>query len=62
MHNFVNKRKLQEGAKNSFGFNYIAFAGRLSTEKGTGVLAQTARLLPDVRFVVMGDGPEKKAA
>mgnify|MGYP002560093522 FL=1 len=60
MHNFVNKRKLQEGAKNSFGFNYIAFAGRLSTEKGTGVLAQTARLLPDVRFVVMGDGPEKK--
>lgn len=59
IHNFLNKRSLPKDAKNSFDFPYIAFAGRLSIEKGIAVLAETAKLLPDVKFVVMGDGPER---
>lgn len=61
LHNFVNKRDLPQNAKSNFDFPYVAFAGRLSAEKGTGVLAQTAKLLPEVKFVVMGNGPEEKA-
>lgn len=40
---------------------YVAFAGRLSYEKGVTLLAQTARQLPQYRFVVMGDGPDRNA-
>lgn len=39
--------------------DYIAFAGRLAREKGVDVLAEAAKLLPQYRFVVMGDGPER---
>lgn len=61
LHNFVDKRPLPDGFKTKYDFPYIAFAGRLSAEKGTRILADAARLLGDVKFVVMGDGPEKKA-
>lgn len=36
---------------------YVAFAGRLSPEKGLGTLMEAARRLPEVRFRVAGDGP-----
>ncbi|MDB5805465.1 MAG: transferase [Betaproteobacteria bacterium] len=35
------------------------FVGRLSPEKGIGVLADAARLLPDADVEVIGDGPEE---
>lgn len=40
--------------------NYVLYAGRLSKEKGVEVLAKAAKLLPQVKFVVCGDGPDKK--
>ncbi len=61
MHNFVDAATPAVPRKSRFPFPYIAFAGRLSAEKGTAVLAEVARLLPELRFVVMGDGPEKAA-
>ena len=39
--------------------DYILYAGRLSKEKGVEVLAETAKLMPDIKFVVAGDGPDK---
>lgn len=39
--------------------DYILYAGRLSKEKGVEVLAEAAKLLPDVRFIVAGDGPDR---
>ncbi|MCD6681941.1 MAG: glycosyltransferase family 4 protein [Burkholderiaceae bacterium] len=35
----------------------VLYVGRLSEEKGIGVLAQAARLAPEVRIDVIGDGP-----
>lgn len=57
IHNFINKNKFS--CKNSDSNNYIAFAGRLSKEKGVELLAKTAKLLPDYTFMVAGDGPDK---
>ncbi len=37
----------------------VLYVGRLSPEKGIATLAEAARLLPDVRFVVAGTGPSK---
>lgn len=45
---------------NSYRDYYIAFAGRLSPEKGTRILKDAASLLPDTQFVVMGGGPDEK--
>ncbi len=61
IHNFIEKKSAPQDAKSNFPFNYVAFAGRLSAEKGVGVLSETAKLLPDTNFVVMGNGPEEKA-
>ena len=36
---------------------YVAFAGRLSSEKGVGVLLEAARLLPNIPFRLAGTGP-----
>ena len=56
IHNFIEK---------NYGFStldcknpYVVFVGRLSKEKGVQLLAKTALLLPDVRFVVAGNGPD----
>jgi len=37
----------------------IFYAGRLSHEKGIQVLIETARLLPEMKFIIAGDGPER---
>ena len=57
IHNFINKDKFNGQEEN--GETYIAFAGRLSKEKGVEYLAAVARLLPEYTFMVAGDGPDK---
>ncbi|MBQ1230850.1 MAG: glycosyltransferase [Clostridia bacterium] len=57
IHNFIDKQKFT--CENSGSGEYIAFAGRLSKEKGVELLAQTAKLLPQYKFMIAGDGPEK---
>jgi len=37
----------------------VGFVGRLSPEKNIPILLQCAKLLPDVSFVIVGDGPQK---
>lgn len=57
IHNFINKNQFtcQEEKEE----DYIAFAGRLSKEKGVELIAKTARLLPEHTFMVAGEGPDK---
>lgn len=57
IHNFINKNKF--ACENENSGDYIAFAGRLSKEKGIELLAKTAKLLPEYTFLVAGDGPDK---
>ena len=57
IHNFINKNKFSDEKKNTS--DYIAFAGRLSKEKGIENLACAAKLLPQYTFMVAGDGPDK---
>ena len=40
--------------------DYVLYAGRLSKEKGVEVLAEAAKLLPQIKFVACGDGPDRK--
>lgn len=57
IHNFISK--------NEFNSNigkvepYIAFAGRISKEKGIELLAETAKLLPEYTFAIAGKGPDE---
>ncbi len=39
---------------------YIVFAGRFFPEKGISLIAEAAKLLPDVRFVIAGSGPQQE--
>lgn len=57
IHNFINKNKFT--CDNKSCKDYVAFAGRLSKEKGVELLAETAKLLPEYTFMVAGDGPDK---
>ena len=57
IHNFIDKQKFTR--ENTECNGYIAFAGRLSKEKGITLLAETAKLLPDETFIVAGEGPER---
>ena len=57
IHNFIDKNKF--ACENKSGESYIAFAGRLSREKGVELLAGTAKLLPEYTFMVAGDGPDR---
>jgi len=54
--NFV-ERGLPEGRSARSGYSFV---GRLSQEKGLDALAAAARLLPAVRFEVVGTGPQVK--
>ena len=37
---------------------YVAFASRLSIEKGVDILAKAAKLLPKIPFIIAGNGPD----
>jgi glycosyltransferase involved in cell wall biosynthesis len=37
----------------------LLFVGRLSPEKGADLLVRAARLVPETRFIIVGDGPER---
>ena len=56
IHNFIEKKPVPE--RTTQKKPYVAFASRLSKEKGVELLAETAKLLPDIRFVVAGNGPD----
>ncbi len=58
IHNFIDKNKFVcTGEKAE---NYVAFAGRLSGEKGVECIAGAAKMLPEYTFKVAGDGPCRK--
>lgn len=40
--------------------NYILYFGRFSEEKGIDKVLETARMLPDIPFVIAGSGPMEK--
>ena len=56
IHNFIEKKPIPE--KSAATKPYVAFASRLSKEKGVDLLAEAAKLLPDYSFVVAGNGPD----
>ena len=58
IHNFIKKTQPQQ--KTEDNLPYIVFVGRLSKEKGVELLSDTARLLPEYRFVVAGNGPDEE--
>lgn len=57
IHNFIDKNKFTSFTQKEEG--YIAFAGRLSAEKGVELIAKTAKLMPEHTIFVAGDGPDK---
>jgi len=56
IHNFIEKNNIL--AKTDCENPYVVFVGRLSKEKGVELLANTAKILPDINFVVAGTGPD----
>ena len=56
VHNFIEKKPMPE--KTDTEKPYVAFASRLSVEKGVGILAKAAKLLPDITFKIAGTGPD----
>jgi len=40
------------------GDNYILYFGRLSKEKGILTLLNTMKMLPDIKLIIVGDGPD----
>jgi len=51
---------------NTFGVqelseSYVAYVGRLSDEKGIGVLLSAAAKTPDIRYKIVGQGPLEKS-
>ena len=41
----------------SYKFRYALYFGRISEEKGTQVLIEAAKSLPEVSFIIAGNGP-----
>ena len=56
IHNFIEKKPIPQKVEEQKP--YVAFASRLSMEKGVDLLAEVAKLLPDYPFVVAGNGPD----
>ncbi len=56
IHNFIEKKPIPE--KVATEKPYIAFASRLSKEKGIDILSEAAKMLPDYSFVIAGTGPD----
>lgn len=52
-----NPASLAEAAADPSAGEYVAFAGRISPEKGIRTLLAAAAQMPDVPFKVAGDGP-----
>ncbi|MCC6694684.1 MAG: glycosyltransferase family 4 protein [Candidatus Hydrogenedentes bacterium] len=52
-----NTVAIPEAACDAASGSYVAFAGRLSEEKGVGTLVEAARKLPAISFRIAGDGP-----
>ena len=59
IHNFIEKKPMPEVKPQEKP--YVAFASRLSKEKGVTLLAEAAKLLPDIPFIVAGSGPDDEA-
>ena len=38
---------------------YVVYVGRLSKENGVELIARAAQMLPDIKFVIAGTGPDK---
>ena len=57
IHNFIDTKEVGEVRENTQP--YIVFVGRLSKEKGVEQLAETAELLPQYNFVIVGNGPDE---
>ena len=56
VHNFIEKKPLPE--KITPEKPYVAFASRLSKEKGVTLLYEAAKMLPEYSFLVAGSGPD----
>jgi glycosyltransferase involved in cell wall biosynthesis len=56
IHNFIEKKPLPE--KITPEKPYVAFASRLSKEKGVTLLYEAAKKLPEYSFLVAGSGPD----
>ena len=56
IHNFIEKKPLPP--KVTPEKPYVAFASRLSKEKGVTLLYEAAKLLPEYSFLVAGSGPD----
>ena len=56
IHNFIEKKPMPE--KVEAQRPYVAFASRLSNEKGVDILAKAAKLLPNISFIIAGNGPD----
>lgn len=56
LHNFIEKKPMPQ--KIVPEKPYVAFASRLSKEKGVDLLCETAKMLPEYSFIVAGSGPD----
>lgn len=56
IHNFIEKKPIPKKQENTKP--YVAFASRLSKEKGVTLLADAAKLLPEYPFIIAGNGPD----
>ena len=52
-----NPASVRDAATNPSAGQYVAFAGRMSPEKGVDILLSAAERMPNVPFKVAGDGP-----
>ena len=56
IHNFIEKKPVPPKAEGQKP--YVAFASRLSKEKGVTLLSEAAKLLGEYRFIIAGNGPD----
>lgn len=59
LHNFVRSEVDAHPIPQHEREDFVLYVGRLSAEKGIKTLLAAAELLPEQKFVIIGDGPEK---